>query len=278
LSRGRLGGRSDPAHGELRAVAVVSFPQRRRPSLPDLARLAPSVRSLAVGAALLAVAALLYVLARETPMFAIRRIEVAGVPAPLAAKVRRALAPVEGRSLLVLRPIDVRRRLVSLPEVRSATYDRAFPHTLRLTVVPERPVAVVRRGAGSWLVSARGRILRPLPRGTLARLPRVWLPREVDVTPGTTLAADEGGQAAAAVALAGRSGFGARIRNVGLAAGELDLELASGLELRLGEPRELALKLAVAGRILPLLGEGATYLDVSVPARPVASAEPQAGG
>jgi cell division protein FtsQ len=259
-------------------VAVVSFPQRRRPALPDLARIAPSVRSLAVGAALLIGAAALYVLARETPMFAIRRIEVGGVPAPLAAKVRSALAPVEGRSLLALRPIDVRRRLVSLPEVRSATYDRAFPHTLRLTVVPERPVAVVRRGAGSWLVSARGRVLRPLPRGALKRLPRVWLPRDVDVTPGTTLAADQGGQAAAAVALARRSGFPARIGNVGIAGGNLDLELASGLELRLGDSREVALKLAVAARILPLLGEGATYLDVSVPARPVASANSQAGG
>jgi cell division protein FtsQ len=253
-------------------VAVVSFPQGRRPALPDLARLAPSLRSLAVGAALLAAAAGLYVLARETSMFAIRRIEVTGAPAPLAAKVRRALAPVEGRSLLALRPIDVSRRLASLPEVRSATYDRAFPHTLRLTVVPERPVAVIRRGAGSWLVSARGRVLRPLAHGALRRLPRVWLPREVDVAPGTTLPSDEGGQAAAALALARRSGFPARIESAGLEDGALDLKLVSGLELRLGEPREIGLKLAVARRILPLIAPSARaggYLDVSVPERPV---------
>lgn len=259
-------------------MAVVSFPQRRRPALPDLARLAPSLRSLVVGAALLAAAAGLYALARETSMFAIRRIEVAGAPAPLAAKVRRALAPVEGRSLLALRPIEVRRHLVSLPEVRSASYDRAFPHTLRLTVVPEQPVAVVRRGAGSWLVSAQGRILRPLAHGALARLPRVWLARDVDVAPGMTLAADEGGQAAAALAIARRSDFPGRIESVGVAGGRLDLELGSGLELRLGEPSDVALKLAIARRILPLLAAGTTYLDVSVPARPVASGDPQAAG
>jgi cell division protein FtsQ len=259
-------------------VAVVSFPQRRRPALPDLARLAPSPRSLAAGAALLAAAAGLYVLARETSTFAIRGIEVAGAAPPLAAKVRQALAPVQGRSLLTLRPIDVRRRLAALSEVRSATYDRAFPHTLRLVVVPERPVAVVRRGSGSWLVSARGRILRPLARGSLAALPRVWLPQDVDVAPGTTLPADEGGQAAAAVALAQRTRFPARIRSVGVGGGGLDLELASGLELRLGEPRDLALKLTIARRILPLPGGRGSYLDVGVPARPVASADAQPGG
>ena len=48
--------------------------------------------------------------------------------------------------------------------------------------------------------------------------------------------------------------------------------LRSGLEVRLGDVDDLRLKLAIARRILAMLGPTATtagYLDVSVPERPV---------
>jgi hypothetical protein len=50
---------------------------------------------------------------------------------------------------------------------------------------------------------------------------------------------------------------------------ELTMRLRSGLLVRLGEPADVRLKLAVAARVLPLLADDAAYLDVSVPARPV---------
>jgi hypothetical protein len=52
----------------------------------------------------------------------------------------------------------------------------------------------------------------------------------------------------------------------------LTLKLAGGFEIRLGDPGDLRLKLAIARRILRATGaatSGATYLDVSVPERPV---------
>ena len=161
-----------------------------------------------------------------------------------------------------------------MPDVQSATYDRAFPNTLRVVVVPERPVAVIRQGAAAWLVSGRGRVLRALARGTERTLPRIWLPRSADVQVGATVAPDEGGQAAAALATARRVGFHGRVRDVSTTGGSLVFSLRSGLQLRLGDEHDLALKLAVAARILPLV-HGAAYLDVSLPARPVAgSANP----
>jgi hypothetical protein len=51
---------------------------------------------------------------------------------------------------------------------------------------------------------------------------------------------------------------------------QLTLRLRSGLELRLGGLRDVGLKLAVAARVIPRLPDGAGYLDVSVPDRPVA--------
>ena len=254
------------------AVGVVPFPQRRRLARLDLARVAPSGRSLLVAVALTGLAALVYLGARETRVFAIRAVEVRGASPPVAAEVRRALLPLDGKNLLALGRSDVDRRLAQLPDVASASYDRSFPHTLRVVVVPERPVAIVRRGAGSWLVSARGRILRPLPHGALAGLPRIWLAAGTDLPVGTTLASESGASAAAALAVARRVGFRAAIAGVTVSNGTLALELRSGLELRLGTSEDVALKLAVAARILPVAGPGTAYLDVSVPARPVAMA------
>jgi hypothetical protein len=57
--------------------------------------------------------------------------------------------------------------------------------------------------------------------------------------------------------------------------------LRSGLEVRLGDTRDLRLKLTIARRILAGLGSTATggYLDVSVPERPVVRTEnPQGEG
>ena len=262
-------------------VAVVPFPQRRRLGAPDLARLAdlvPTGRALLVAGAALGAAGILYLVARETPIFAVRSIEISGVRGAAAAHVRAALRPLEGKSLLALHGSDVEGRLAAVPDVQSATYDRAFPNTLRVVVVPERPVAVIRQGASAWLVSARGRVLRSLPRGTARALPRIWLPRSADVQIGATVSPDEGGQAAAALAVARRVGFRAHVRDVSTTGGALVFALRSGLQLRLGDEQNLALKLAVAARILPLV-RGSTYLDVSLPARPVAgSANPQPAG
>jgi cell division protein FtsQ len=253
-------------------VAVVPFPQRRRLGAPDLARLktlVPTRRALLVAAAALGAAGVLYLVARETPIFAVRSIEIRGVRGTAAAHVRAALRPLEGKSLLALHGSDVENRLAAVPDVQSATYDRAFPSTLRVVVVPERPVAVIRQGAAAWLVSARGRVLRALAPGTDKALPRIWLPRSADVQVGATAAPDEGGQAAAALATARSVGFHGRVRDVSTTGGLLVFSLRSGLQLRLGDEHDLALKLAVAARILPLV-HGAAYLDVSLPARPVA--------
>lgn len=253
-------------------VAVVPFPHRRRLGAPDLARLAalvPTRRALLVAGAAVGAAGVLYLVARETPIFAVRSIEIRGVRGAAAAHVRAALRPLEGKSLLALRGSDVANRLAAVPDVQSATYDRAFPNTLRIVVVPERPVAVIRQGAAAWLVSARGRVLHALARGTELALPRIWLPRTADVQVGATVAPDEGGLAATALAAARRVGFHGRVRDVSTTGGSLVFTLRSGLQLRLGDEQDLALKLAVAARILPLV-RGAAYLDVSVPARPVA--------
>jgi cell division septal protein FtsQ len=239
-----------------------------------LSRLLPSGRSLAGGFALLALAVGAYAAARSSAVFAVERIEVAGLPAADATAARRALAPLEGQSLVALRRSDIERLLAPLPGISSFEYDRAFPHGLVVRGVPEVPLAVLRRGDESWLVSRRGRVLRTIPPRTRLDLPRVWVPRRVAVASGATLADDAGGSSIRALALLDAARAGVRARTVRMG-GELTYLLRSGLELRLGSIRAAELKLAVAAEILPRLNAEVRYLDVSVPSRPVAGTESQ---
>ena len=236
----------------------------------------PRGRSLALGFALVALAVVAYLGIRSSSVFAIRTIEVDGLPASEAAAVRTALAPLLGESLLALRGDEVDGPLAALPGVRSFTYDRAFPNTLRVLARPEVPAAVLRRGAESWLVSRRGRVLRRIERGTRPALPRVWVRLTADVRPGLVLAADGGGAAARALALLDQLGFPTPARTV-RTEGELTYVLRSGLEVRLGSARDAELKLMIAALIVPTLSADTDYVDVSLPERPVAGPNPQLG-
>lgn len=237
-------------------------------SAAGLARLLPSGRWLVGGFVILALAVAAYEGARTSSVFSVQRIEVAGLPAADAAAARRALAPLEGRSLVALRRAELDRRLAAIPGISSFTYDRAFPNTLVVQAVAEEPLAVVRRGEESWLVSRRGRVLRPVRTGTRLELPRVWLPRRVNVSVGATLPDDAGGSAVRALALLQAADASVRARTVRMG-DEVTYVLRSGLELRLGSMRAVELKLAVAATVLGRLDGAARYLDVSVPSRPV---------
>jgi cell division septal protein FtsQ len=257
-------------------AAVVTLPARSRPGTP-LAALLPSGRSIAAGLGLLALGAALYAGARTTPLFAITRIELRGGTPALARELRDELASLEGTSLLALDGQRLLARVEAIPAVRAAAYDRAFPHTLVVVVERERPLAVLRRGPESWLLSARGRVLGRISRGDHAHLPRVWVvrtPTGPRITAGDFAGADEAKRAVRALRPLLAEPLPVRVRTVRVGRGDLTFKLGTGAELRLGSETQLALKLAVARQILPSLrpptAGGPAYLDVSVVERPVA--------
>lgn len=216
-----------------------------------------------------------YVLARQTSLFALDRIEIEGAPPGVAAEIRSTLGAYRGESLVRFDSRQAAQRLSNVAEVADAQFDRAFPHTLKVRVRLERPVAVLRQGSDAWLVSASARVLRKLER-PYPGLPRIWVPRSFDIAVNSTLAGP-GARGVAAVAPLGPLGVGADVRQVLTADGELTLVLASGTELRLGDSGDLRLKLSIAKQLIPLT-LGAAYVDVSVPERPVAGYNPQVAG
>jgi hypothetical protein len=249
----------------------------RRPSL-DVARLAPSGRSVLAGLGLFVLAIAAYFVARDTSLFAVQRIDVRGATPQVRAQVRGALAAERGVSLLKVDENALDRRLAEIPAVRSFTYDRAFPHTLRIVVRREWPSLVVRRGAQAFLLSTDGRVLEQLVRFRGSRLPRLYVPRDTRISVGATVT---GPPLAAATALAPLRGapLPAGVRFVVSNDKNLTFVLgASRFELRLGDTGDLRLKLAIARRILRQTGAvaaGPGYLDVSVPERPVLLSNPQ---
>lgn len=242
---------------------------------PPALQLLPSVRSLAVGFGLLAAALALYVGARESTVFSVRSIEVTTEPTGQTRIVERALAPLAGTSLLEIDEAEITRRLESLPHVHLLAYDRSFPDGLRVSVSVERPVAVLRQANENWLVSGEGRFLRKLERRLRRPLPVVWIPRGVEPEIGTLLRAEKPARAVAAMASLRDSApkFLRRIWYVAEGDEGLAVVLRDRVEVRVGDASDLALKLEVARRVLAELrvtGASASYIDVSVPSRPVA--------
>lgn len=236
-----------------------------------LARFVPSRRSLAIGAGIVVLAAGGYAIARETSLFAISRVDVTGGSAAVDAQVVRALTPLVGRSLVGLDGTDVLQQTEALPTIVSATYDRAFPNTLHVMIVAERPVAVLRDGTAAWLVSARGRVIQPVAVGGAKGLPRIWL-AEKAVRAGVMLPAQPVGAIARALAAAGQ--FRSHIAVASFVSGVLVFHLRTGVDLVLGSPADVPLKVAVAGKVMRQLPLGTRSIDVSVPSRVVTSSQP----
>jgi hypothetical protein len=251
------------------ATRAAALPARN--GLPDIGAYLPSSRSVLLGAALLALALASYLAARDTSLFAVRSLDVRGGTPAVRAQVRAALAPELGRSLMRVDNGELADLLAGVAGVRSFTYDRNFPHTLKVTVRPERAVLVARQGAEAYLLSSSGRVLRKLSNPRSSALPRLYVKHDVLLTTGRRL----GGMVAAAafvVAPVGGASLPGRVAVVKVAPHDARLVLARGLELRLGDPTDVRLKLAIAREILradAAAVRASGYLDVSLPERPV---------
>lgn len=235
-----------------------------------------TVRLVAVALLSCAVALLAYGLVDWTGTFAVKQIEVTGVEPDVARAVERALVPLEGKSLVSLGGPQIQSLSRQVPAVLAVKVDRDFPNTLRVRIVPHRPVAVVRSGSSAWVVSRQGSVLEAIKPNDSPHLPRVWLPVGSRYEPGETLRSSTALAAARALAHLPQP-FPMRVISARGSVDDLTLTVGSAhrVELRLGEVESLRLKLAVAAQVLRALSpaevQTLTYLDVSVPERPVAA-------
>jgi cell division protein FtsQ len=275
-----MAGRGGPQRGSRQraaaASAVVPLPRSGGDRL-DLARILPSGRSLLTAFGVLLAVVAGYWAARTTSVFAVDRVEVRGAPPDVAREVRSATRGIVGQSLLSVSTDEVAGKVRMLPSVIAASVDRAFPHTLVVKVAAEHPVGVARVGDRAWLVTGSGHVIRSIDPRAQPSLARMWLPAKLGIALGGALPTSYRPGARALGSLRDVH-FPAHVKGVKFAGGEMTVVLQTGRVITLGAPTDVALKLAVAGQILRHLDGSLRYLDVSVPERPVASANPQLSG
>lgn len=250
---------------------MLALPSRPPALQIPFARLIPSGRSLVICFAALTAVLGAYLAARGTSMFAVETIEVTGARPSVVQRVDAALNPLDGTSLLSLDAAAIDRRLSPLRDVSLVSYDRAFPHTAKIVVSAERPVAVLRKGSQAWIVTERGRVLDHLEDAAASELPRIWVADASIPSTGDVLPADEARRPALALGsvLSANAQLFANINEARMTEDGLVLVLRSGTEIRLGGADEVGLQLAVAQHVLEEVGPGSAYVDVSVPERAV---------
>lgn len=254
----------------LTAAAGRAAPRGARSAL----RLSPRGRR-RLAALVLAAAALSAVYAfwlRDAGVVKIEDVAVSGLSGPDAGRAGDALAgAAREMTTLNLDRDRLERTAAAFPTVRALDLNRRFPDGLAIRVIEHQPVAVVVDGDRRVPVAADGSILSGLP--VSGRLPEL----AVDEAASERL---EPGAGLASARVAGGAPVELRARLASVARGpERGIVITlgdGGTELIFGPPTQIAAKWAAASRVLADGVAGASYVDVRLPDRPVASGLPAA--
>jgi cell division protein FtsQ len=238
-------------------------------------RLSPTPRMrrrlLAAAMATVALGALYQLWLRDSSIVAVSDVQVSGLTTKDGPRIRATLASVaEDMTTLHIRVDELEATARQFPVIGSIAVERDFPHGLRIEIAERRPAGLVPVGGVPLPVAADGTVLHGVqpPDG----LPLLRTDKPVTdgrVTDARTLRA-------LVVAGAAPSPLPERIERVseGPARG-IVVQLEDGPEIVFGDADHAAAKWAAAARVLAdAEAEGASYVDVRLPERPVAGGLP----
>lgn len=106
-----------------------------------------------------------------SPLLRVQHVEVVG-PTGVAESEVAALARLDGRSMMRLDLEAAERRLESLPLVASATLERRWPDTVRITITERAPWALWEAAGARYVIDSEGVVLAqdaPLENAPLIR-------------------------------------------------------------------------------------------------------------
>jgi cell division protein FtsQ len=203
---------------------------------------------------------------RDLSLWSVNNVRVTGATGQDAAQIETALqGAARGMTTLHVRAGDLRDAVGRFAIVKGLRVHTSFPHGLRIEVVENVPVAALEASGRPVPVAADGTLLRDRPIDGLPLVPAHAVPTGDRVTDA---------QAAGAIALAGAVPASARALITRVRSGGHDglrADLQGGFRIEFGPPTRLHAKWASALRVMAdARAEGATYLDVRVPERPVA--------
>ena len=241
-----------------RRVEVIREQGRRR------------LRVLLVSVSVLCVAGLGW-LVIQSPVLAVRHVEVAGANHVSAADVRAAADVGHGAALVTLDRGAVARRVQALPWVARASVTKHLPGTVRITLTERTPAAWARaqpgqaHGADVALIDTTARVL------ALVDAPPDGLPELAGIGPVPPPGARVNRTLLDVRARIGPD-LGPFVTAITASPAGVSLRLVPGspaAEIRLGPPDHLTAKTdAVLALLRGLGGAHVRYIDVSVPQAP----------
>ena len=249
--------------GERQPMEAVLGDMRGR--LPGISRVALVPLLLLGVVCAIAIGVVGYRLISASGAFAVERVDVTGAGPASRVVERSVLTIAGGKSLLDVDPNALAATLGALPRVQSATVDRAFPHTLAVHVVPERPVAIAPTAEGRVVLAASGRVLGEVTRGSQGLPVIAAAPADIPGAGGVVTSPG----VLQELALAAAPQRGLRFQVIGYGQDGLTARTANGMAIRFGDSADVAVKLKVARSVLRRADTRVQYVDVSVPAAPV---------
>ncbi len=209
---------------------------------------------------------------RDSSLVAVQQVTVSGVYGPDAGQIRAVLTTAaRNMTTLDVRVSQLRTAVAPYPVVRDLHVSTQFPHGMRIHVVELLPVGALLAGGRSIAASGDGTLLPDVSPASLPTIPVGSFPGGSHVTERPALDA--------LTLLAGApSRLGSRISQVASTPPHgLGAQLRNGPSIYFGDVSDLAAKWIAATEVLADPGSaGATYIDVSDPARPVAGVSDQA--
>ena len=235
-------------------LAVVPGPHGRR-------------RLVALGLLVAALAAGYTFWLRDSSLVRVDHVTVTGLDRTDAPRVHAKLAAAARQmTTLHVNAAALRRAVADEPIVQSISIQTDFPHGLTITIVQNRPVAMLVAG---------GREVAVAPDGTLlagAKVSRSLPVVRVAALPGSGHLPDGPARQRVFVAAAAPKRLLARVDSISVEHGRgVVAQLADGPVVIFGRPFGLRRKWAAAAAVLAQhSSQGATFIDVRMPERPVA--------
>jgi cell division protein FtsQ len=209
---------------------------------------------------------------RDSSLVAVQKVTITGVSGPNADQIRGVLTrTARNMTTLDVRVGQLRLAVAPYPVVRDVQVSTEFPHGLRIRVVEQLPVGALEAGGHAIAAAGDGTVLHDMPAGSLPVI-------DVPVLPGGSQVTDRSALQALALLSDSPPRMLSRIAQVSSEASHgLVVKLRSGPDVYFGDGSDLDAKWVAATEVLAdPSSTGATYIDVTDPARPAAGVSEQA--
>ena len=218
-----------------------------------------------LGVVALAIVAVAAWVVLASPLLDVDRVIIRGTAHTTPEQVQNAAQVARGDAMIWVDGGAIAARVKALPWVRDAHVERDWPGTVRITVTERAPAAWVQSSTGPVIVDGSGRVLDRVANAPVG-LPQVDGVASVPPV-GARISPTLGASVAGRLLGYARSGT----KSIAVTDHGVNLTLVSGVEVRLGSPTAVMVKVRAAVAVLDALnGQTVSYVDVAVPSNPVA--------